>query len=317
MEALQHKPRLPDTFFKASWLDFARSLVYMLALWLIPACLSLLVFHSQLPFGVKIALYLFFGWVSGHGVIWSEWIGHDAVHGSLLRNRKLGLFLSLAISPAIPGFMNMGFAARHLDHHRHTNQKDDPDTHHYARYKNIASRMLLSRAHKNLSYVLAACLAWRGDTKHRLPGYSMREMRLYVAANFIFVGAWLGLYSWLATTHLPLFVFAVALPTVSLILSTGCLTYQQHGGTGDAAPEDYWRNTRSLTSRWWSFLYGGGNFHLEHHLYPRVPVWRLPDVHAYLKTHGFFDRRGVHIDDSGIFGGYRYFSSSVTYPSPE
>ena len=33
----------------------------------------------------------------------------------------------------------------------------------------------------------------------------------------------------------------------------------------------------------------GGNHHLEHHLYPAVPQWRLPALHRWLVAQGHYD----------------------------
>ena len=310
------KPQIPKAFFKATYWDLCRSIFFMLSLWAIPAFISLGVYYTDIPIVCKVIVYLVMGWLSGSGIVLSEWIGHDAVHGSLLpNNRKLGILISLIISPAILGFMNMGFAARHLEHHRYTNKESDYDTTHYSKYKGILGRLFLSRIHKNFIYMYAAYLAFQGDSKHVLPGYTLRQIRLLVIANAIFAFLWIGFYTMIAIYNLPLFVFLAFLPTISLILSTGALTYQQHGGTGNTDPGDHWRNTRSMTSPFWTFLYGGGNFHLEHHLYPSVPFFNLPKVHKYLKEQGYFQLSGLHLDDSHI-GGYKYFSSNYPYPNP-
>ena len=44
----------------------------------------------------------------------------------------------------------------------------------------------------------------------------------------------------------------------------------------------------------------GTNFHLEHHLYPRVPCWRLPALHRWLKEQGVYEGRQVFIEPAYI-----------------
>ena len=318
VDAAPPKPKLPRTFFQTSLGDILRCIIYMVGLWVLPALVSAWVYYyTALPMPLQITIYLMMGWLSGHGMVWGEWIGHDAVHGSLLpKHKKLGLFITLMTSSVILGFMNMGFAARHLDHHRYTNRATDPDTAHYTKYQGVLGKLLLARAHKNLTYIYAAYLAFRGDPHHMPPGYTLREIRWLVVANAVFVIFWIATYAIIAVHSIPLFMFFVLLPTVSLIAATGALTYQQHGGTGGADPSDPWRTTRSMTSWLWTFLYGGGGFHLEHHLYPLVPFFNLPKVHRYLKEQGYFRLRGVPLDNDS-FGGYKYFSSRYPYPEPE
>ena len=48
--------------------------------------------------------------------------------------------------------------------------------------------------------------------------------------------------------------------------------------------------TRTNSSPLLTLLYFGNNFHLEHHLYPGVPCYRLPAVHSHLKSLGVFDQ---------------------------
>ena len=315
-DSVPPKPQPPKAFFKATSWDLCRSICSMLCLWSIPALISLGVYYTNIPLPCKIAVYCIMAWLSGNGIVFAEWIGHDGVHGGLLpNNRKLGMLIGLMISPAILGFMNIGFAARHLEHHRYTNQESDYDTTHYSKYQGILGRLFLSRIHKNFVYMYAAYLTFQGDSKHVLLGYTLRETRRLVIVNVVFALLWIGLYTMIAVYNLPLFVFFVVLPMIALILSTGSVTYQQHGGTGDTDPTDHWRNTRSMTSPFWTFLYGGGNFHLEHHLYPSVPFFNLPKVHQYLEEQGYFQLSGLHLDDSHI-SGYKYFSSNYPYPNP-
>jgi fatty acid desaturase len=51
-------------------------------------------------------------------------------------------------------------------------------------------------------------------------------------------------------------------------------------------------NTRTIRGSWLSFWFtNGNNFHVEHHLYPRIAIDKLPRVHATLRDDlQFFDR---------------------------
>ena len=67
-------------------------------------------------------------------------------------------------------------------------------------------------------------------------------------------------------------------------LYTGLRPYVEHAGTG-AGP---FRDARTRTSPFFSILYFFNNYHLEHHLYPWVPCYRLPAVHRYLERRVIF-----------------------------
>ena len=50
------------------------------------------------------------------------------------------------------------------------------------------------------------------------------------------------------------------------------------GGVGGGAPD---RPTHSVYgSRWFDALCWNANYHVEHHDFPAVPLWRLPELRA-------------------------------------
>jgi fatty acid desaturase len=54
---------------------------------------------------------------------------------------------------------------------------------------------------------------------------------------------------------------------------------------------------RTNLPNWWQrfFLFPHHvNYHIEHHLYPAVPHYRLPQLHAALKAHGMLHGAEVH-----------------------
>lgn len=76
-------------------------------------------------------------------------------------------------------------------------------------------------------------------------------------------------------------LFAVCLfvaPLIATVMITGLNPYQEHAGTGT----EHDTKARSRTSPLFTVLMFGTNYHLEHHLYPRVPCWRLPALHRWL-----------------------------------
>ena len=73
------------------------------------------------------------------------------------------------------------------------------------------------------------------------------------------------------------------------------LASAQHCGRSTAT-QDFRDNSRTvLLPAWLSFFYWNMNYHVEHHMFPMVPYYRLPELHEVMKTDGpkpyagFFD----------------------------
>lgn len=309
----KQKPRLPAEYTEKRAIEFAIYVGRMCLMWLIPALVVAWLYQADLALVIKIPLFIILGWLGGFGMACGQWIGHDACHDAFDTNRKRGMMIGNFFAASTPFFINTGFTANHLDHHRYVNTLRDGDVHYYTQYNSLPGRLFFVRISKNRAYIKAAFHMWRD--RSRLAGFSAEDTRQILFWNLVFSMAWLGFYTWLAFNWFGLFLGLAVLPTLALIIGTGCITYQQHAGTEANAPDDYWRNARSLTNRFWTSLYTGGNFHLEHHLYPSVPVWKLPKVHRFLKQNGYLDQPGMHLDN-GTVTGYKYFSPGYRYPQP-
>ena len=58
-------------------------------------------------------------------------------------------------------------------------------------------------------------------------------------------------------------------------------------------------------------VYFGANYHLEHHLYPGVPCYRLHKVHKLLEDSGIYEQVNAPIEPS-FFGSYRKVAAEYT-----
>ena len=88
--------------------------------------------------------------------------------------------------------------------------------------------------------------------------------------------------------------------------------YVEHAGTGLGM----FRDSRSFTHPLYTVLFFGNNYHLEHHIYPGVPCYNLPQVHRMLAAGGYFERWGANVDAT-IAGPLRATTSAAQYPSPD
>jgi len=71
-----------------------------------------------------------------------------------------------------------------------------------------------------------------------------------------------------------------------------------------AANRNGLENTRTtVTNRVVQFLMWNMNFHAEHHLYPAVPFFNLPELHVHLKDHlkhvdaGFLEKNRLMVTE--------------------
>ena len=106
-------------------------------------------------------------------------------------------------------------------------------------------------------------------------------------------------------------LIAIVLPHVIASFYTGIRSYLEHADT----TADEFVNARTRTPLLLTILYFANNYHLEHHLYPWVPCYRLPAVHAYLKSRGYYDRAGSRIDTT-LHAAYKHAGARYHYPLP-
>jgi len=98
-------------------------------------------------------------------------------------------------------------------------------------------------------------------------------------------------------------------PYFSLYVLTCMRAYMEHAGT---VPGQF-HDSRSYTSPLYTLLFFGGNYHLEHHLYPAVPSYRLPALHRHLASLGVLQAANSPIEPS-FFKAPRYTTSKYQYP---
>lgn len=173
-------------------------------------------------------------------------VAHDAMHGSLAPGRpRLNRALARLCLALYAGFALAPLARRHAQHHRHPGTADDPDFHPAPRRFWPWYLAFMRRA-----------LGWRE----------------VVAPVSIFLLLTLGLHAPLA--NVLLFWALPALLSSLQLFAFG--TWLPHRLADDGFADAH----RARSSRWapWATLLACFHFgyHLEHHLRPDAPWWRLP-----------------------------------------
>jgi fatty acid desaturase len=199
---------------------------------------------------------------------------HEGVHGVLARDARWNRALSVAC--ALPVLQNFAaYKVLHLQHHADLGGGRDPD--HYVNYTRrnwLVQWMNWGRLLAGYpAYVtMIPILGWRrGSAEDR------RWIEAEVALLALLVAAAIA-------SPLPgaALVHGWLLPMLVINTLVNVRGMSQH--TLLTEPDHPVRGTRTiLASPVVAFFMCNENFHLEHHLYPRVPWHNLPRLHARLR----------------------------------
>jgi beta-carotene hydroxylase len=200
---------------------------------------------------------------------------HEAVHGNIAGNNRNLVWLNELIGSISGLVFYHGFTLQritHLTHHAYANDpKEDPD--HWAHGRNPFAVVLRCLTILFPYEVHGWRIVWRA--KNRWP--------TMLRAALEHVIAWGGMIALFATGHWDAAIFAFILPALiasgMLAFMFDWLVHHPH----DKPVGDRYRNSNAylfpkslhafMTTIW---LYQ--NYHIIHHLYPRVPFYRYPRV---------------------------------------
>jgi fatty acid desaturase len=128
--------------------------------------------------------------------------------------------------------------------------------------------------------------------------------------NIVLSALWIGVYAWIIFNAPIAGGLAIAVPHLFGILYTGLRSYLEHAGTETGVFLD----SRTRLSPFFSVAYFFNNYHLEHHLYPNVPCYRLSGVHRYLLERGYYAAANSPVQ-RGIFRNYAFATGRFQYPT--
>ena len=300
------RPSIPAEFYRKSLWGTAGFILYALSMFCIPGALIYYVLNTVESLAWQIALIAPLTMIGGVGAYLLGWLGHDGTHLSLHSNKYVSALTGSFFASMLVTYFEMGFAYEHWNHHRFTNTPLDPDIKVLAPLKRWWQRLLFTRIFYNFSYARTLTRVILGlplPFKYKMP-FSDKALRWLCIANLAFSGFWISVYTVLALYDWRIALFSILLPTFAGLLVSGSQSYIDHAGVpGDR----WWENSRTRPSFLATALFFGGNYHLEHHLYPGVPAYRLGKVHRYLKEKGVFDEHPVLIEPS-CFGIYRHLN---------
>ena len=215
-------------------------------------------------------LYVIAG-ASLHGI---SLFTHEAVHGTLLRNRVWNDFAGALC--ALPVLQNhAAYRVLHLRHHRHLGEEGDPDHYsNYTRWSWLVFAMNWLRLLIGYPVYITAIpvLGFKHGT---------RSERWVILAEVSAAAAVITAV-WLSPIPAAWVIHGWLIPMLFINTMVNIRGMSQHTLLEHASDEI--QGTRTiLTSAPVRFFMCNENYHLEHHLYPGVPWHHLPAVHAALR----------------------------------
>lgn len=223
---------------------------------------------------------------------------HEAAHGGLHSNKAINEWIGQWLCAVPVGSDLASYRSYHLQHHRFTQQPEDPDLSLSAPFP-ITKESFTRKAIRDLTgqtfvkqrLPLFLSLFKRGDSGDTVSHESFlssgadKMQRFLIANGILFVVFWLcGAGVW----FFGVWIFAMAtwLPLVTRVRNIA-----EHACTSTGPdPFSHARTTRAniveraLIAPYWV------NYHAEHHLFMYLPCYRLPLAHRLLQEKGLIGR---------------------------
>ena len=211
---------------------------------------------------------------------------HDCGHRSAYRSKAANLWVGryLAFFIYLP-FTT--FADLHRWHHASLgNAEKDPDNWFYAGGK--------------WQLFLRECLfmprfVWLSLTTDLLTAQSRRRVARELAFNTVGMAGVAALFVSIGATDVLLYGILAPMLFLALVYNPISRGYEHFPMASlartDARRKDLRFNTVTVTSKVIGLLWANINYHVEHHLYPRVPFYRLPELHRLMQHKAYIRSR--------------------------
>ncbi|MBT3461112.1 MAG: fatty acid desaturase family protein [Gammaproteobacteria bacterium] len=214
-------------------------------------------------------------------------IVHETGHQTFFESKRLNDFVGRWLSGYWVFSSKTDYMKGHLRHHQLAGTPEDPDLKNYAAYP-VSRKSFRRKVWRDLS----GQTGWRrlrsiGRTVIRYNTLNI-EGRRVIRGGLITNLTFLGLVTLLGQPWLYLLWVAAFISTH--MLSTRLRQIGEHAAVRNQQSADPRDHTRTILTRWWERLFIAPHqigFHLEHHLLPSVPIYRLPTLHKLLVDNGY------------------------------
>ena len=224
---------------------------------------------------------------------------HEAAHYRLFNHKALNNWVG-EIFTAWPLLANMhGYRHTHLAHHQHVNTDQDPDwirkiDDPYFKFPKSKADFLkdLVKALLGLQFIQLLMMIFKAAGTDGVPAIFKRARIIFylIVLSILYVTE--SFTAWALYWLIPI---ATSFSFFMYVRSAA-----EHFGR-DMNYDDILGETRHVSIGWFEGLFfpHNVNYHLDHHLYPSIPYYNLPKLHALMMREDDYKNR-AHLTD-----GYR------------
>ena len=258
--------------------------------WLTIAAAMALFVHWPNPLTFVAAMVLIGGRQLGLAILM-----HDAAHRALFKSTRLNDTVGALLCGWPVGASLALYRPYHLSHHRHTQQKEDPDLVLSAPFP-ITRQSFWRKMRRDILGITGyqRRMEFFRMEMGKDPSRWQRWKNLWRAEKYFFLtnltlfgitalaGVW---WAYFVLWLLPLLTWYQVISRIRNIA--------EHAVVGDN--DDRLRNTRTTLTHWGMRMVVAPywvNYHLEHHLFVFTPCWKLPAAHRMLLAQGL----GPHME---------------------
>jgi fatty acid desaturase len=211
---------------------------------------------------------------------------HEVVHHAVFAGRRPLLERLVGYAYAIPsGISASQFTRWHLDHHAELGSpEDDPKRRHLSPKINARWLKLLYCTPALFPIYFRAARRETANYGEALRRTIARERRVSIAAHLLTLASLAWLFGWGAAARAYIVPVFVVFPIAFTLNRLG-----QHYSIDPRDPAGW---STLMRGHWfWDVAFLNSNYHLEHHYFPGVPFYRLPDVQRALAP--YYERKGL------------------------
>ena len=223
------------------------------------------------------AIWIPLAFVQGFTIFNFTVLLHEVVHLAVFAKRRPRAERALALAYAVPsGISASQFTRWHLDHHAELGSNiADPKRHHL-------SPKINARWFKLLYCSPALFPIYFRAARRESSTYPPDLQRRIAGERWLAIAAHLGALAALWIVFGPAAAVRAHIIPVFFIFPIA-FTLNRLGQHYDIDPADPARWTTLVRGHWfWDFWFLNSNYHLEHHYFPGVPMYRLPAVQRAL-----------------------------------
>jgi fatty acid desaturase len=196
---------------------------------------------------------------------------HEGMHRTLFRNRWWNRWVAVALgAPVLMSFS--AYKVMHLRHHAYLGDPRDPDD--YQNYTRNRTLLLLMHVVRLLvgSFLYIAAIPVLA-LRYGAPVERRRVIVEYAVLAVVYAAM-------LSVVPGTILVHAWAIPVVLVAYMTNLRGFVQHSVSD--ARDPYLASRTILAHPLVEFCLLNENYHLEHHLFPEVPNYRLREIHELI-----------------------------------